>query len=190
MKVLVAGASGVLGVRVVPLLVGAGHEVVGTTRSPAKSDLLSSLGATPSVCDVYDRVRLVDVVSAAAPDLVLHLLTDLPDRHEDLEGSLAGNARMRTEGTDNLLAAMAAAGTPRLVAQSIAWRPAHATSVDHLEQVVLAIDGVVLRYGQFHGPGTWYPDAPPEPPAVHVDRAAALTVEHLDVPSGTYTLVD
>ena len=104
MKIFLAGGTGVLGVRLVPLLVDTGHEVVGTTRSPAKADLLVELGATPVTCDVYDRDHLLDVVVTAAPDLVMHQLTDLPDRPDDLGPEVfAANARIRTEGTDMIL---------------------------------------------------------------------------------------
>jgi putative NADH-flavin reductase len=192
MKIFLAGATGLLGVRLVPLLVDAGHEVTGMTRTAGKADALAALGATPVVCDVFDRDRLVDAVAATGPDLVMHQLTDLPDDQDALPDAIARNARIRTEGTDNLLAAARGAGAQHVIAQSIAWRPANATSVEHLEHAVLHVGGVVLRYGQFHGPGTWYPtaDAVPDGPKVGLERAATLTVEHLDAPSGTYTLVD
>ena len=108
MKIFLAGATGVLGVRLVPLLVDAGHEVVGMTRSPDKVADLIALGASPVVCDVYDRPALVEAVVAAAPDLLLHELTDLPDDADLLPEFGRRNTRMRTEGTDNLLAAMQA----------------------------------------------------------------------------------
>jgi hypothetical protein len=99
---------------------------------------------------------------------------------------------MRTEGTDNLLAAVRAAAVGRLVAQSIAWRPggAGAAAVDHLEQAVLGVGGVVLRYGQFYGPGTYFPGELPDDPRVSLDRAVTATVDALDLPSGTYTVTD
>ncbi len=195
MKVFVAGASGVLGVRLVPLLVEAGHEVVGMTRTPTKVDGLAALGATPVVCDVFDRDVLVAAVVDAAPDLVLHELTDLPDDQARIREVGDRNARMRTEGTDNLLAAADEAGTTRIVAQSIAWTPTGtgagaAAAVEHLERSVLGVRGVVLRYGQFYGPGTYHPDGRPEPPRVSLDRAALATVDALDLPSGTYVVTD
>jgi D-arabinose 1-dehydrogenase-like Zn-dependent alcohol dehydrogenase len=193
-KIFLAGATGVLGVRLVPLLVDTGHEVVGMTRSPDKVADLTDLGASPVVCDVYDRPALIEAVVAAAPDLLLHELTDLPDNAEQLPEFGRRNTRMRTEGTDNLLAAMRAAGARRVIAQSIAWRVSDraAEAVDHLESAVLALDGIVLRYGQFHGPGTYYPDpdALPDEPRVGLDRAATATVEHLESPSGIYTITD
>jgi UDP-glucose 4-epimerase len=194
MKVFIAGGTGVLGVRLVPLLVEAGHEVVGTVRSPAKADVLAGLGAAPAICDVYDRDHLVEVAVAAAPDVVVHQLTSLPDDRADLNADVyAANARIRTEGTDNLVAAARAADASHLVAQSIAWQASNPTSVEHLERAVLDFGGVVLRYGQFHGPGTWSPtaaDIPEDGPKVSVDHAAAATLAHLTSPSGTYTIVD
>jgi uncharacterized protein YbjT (DUF2867 family) len=193
-KVFLAGATGVLGVRLVPLLVDAGHDVVGTTRSSAKADLLAELGATPVVCDVYDREHLVEIAVAAEPELVMHQLTALPDNPDDLgPDAFAANARIRTQGTDNLLAAALAAGASRVVAQSIAWRASNPASVEHLERAVLDVGGVVLRYGQFHGPGTWSAtaeDIPDDGPKVSVDHAAAATVAHLTSPTGIYTVVD
>jgi nucleoside-diphosphate-sugar epimerase len=191
-RIFLAGATGVLGLRVVPLLVGAGHDVVGMTRSPAKADDLVALGAMPVVCDAFDHDRLVSAVVDAAPDLVLHELTDLPDDPDLIPEVGARNVRMRTEGTDNLLTAMRAAGTDRIVAQSIAWTRggASAAAVEHLERSVLAVHGVVLRYGQFYGPGTYFPDAIPDEPRVSLDRAAAATVDALDLSSGTYVVTD
>ena len=194
MRIFLAGGTGVLGLRLVPLLVDAGHEVVGTTRTPAKAELLTELGATPVLCDVYDRDHLTEVAIAAAPDLVMHQLTDLPDSPDDLgPDAFAANARIRTEGTDNLIAAARAAGASRFVAQSIAWVASNPASVEHLERAVLDFGGVVLRYGQFHGPGTWAAtadDIPEDGPKVGVDRAAAETVAHLTSPTGIYTVTD
>ncbi len=194
MKLFVAGATGVLGVRLVPRLLAAGHQVVGMTRSPAKVDLLAELGATPVVCDVYDLAALTAAVVNAAPDLLMHQLTDLPDNPDDLGPEVfAANARIRTEGTDNLLAAARAAGTSHVVAQSIAWSASNPASVEHLEHAVLDFGGVVLRYGQFHGPGTWAStadDISGDGPKVGVDHAAAATVAHLTSPTGIYTVTD
>jgi uncharacterized protein YbjT (DUF2867 family) len=193
-KIFLAGGTGVLGVRLIPLLVDAGHEVVGTTRTPAKADLLAELGATPVMCDVYDREHLIEVAVAATPELVMHQLTDLPDNADDLGPDVyAANARIRTEGTDNLLVAASAAHASHVVAQSIAWRASNPASVEHLERAVLDFGGVVLRYGQFYGPGTWSPtadDIADDGPKVGVDHAAAATVAHLTSPTGIYTVVD
>lgn len=192
MKVFLAGASGVLGVRLVPLLVDAGHEVVGMTRTPTNANLLRALGATPVICDVFDAAALSDAVVDAKPDLLMHQLTDLPDDQDQIPELGGRNVRIRTEGTDNLLVAMRAAGTHRVLAQSIAWSPspAAASASAHLESAVLAVGGIVLRYGQFYGPGTYFPDELPDDPRVSLDRAARATLEHLDAPSGIYTVVD
>jgi nucleoside-diphosphate-sugar epimerase len=190
--VFLAGATGVLGLRVVPLLVDTGHDVVGMTRTAGKAEQLTALGAHPIVCDVFERDALVTAVVDAAPDLVLHELTDLPDDAERIPELGDRNARMRRDGTDNLLAAMRAAGTRQLVAQSVAWDlgGAGAAAVAHLEGAVLAVDGVVLRYGRFHGPGTYYPDTLPDPPRVSLDTAAERTVAALGLESGTYVVAD
>src|SRR5262245_20491267 len=98
MRVFVAGSTGVLGRRVVPLLVSEGHEVTAMTRDARDADMLANLGAEPSVCDVYDRDRLLESIVAARPDVVLNLLTALPDREDQLESATAANARIRREG--------------------------------------------------------------------------------------------
>jgi uncharacterized protein YbjT (DUF2867 family) len=191
-RIFLAGATGVLGLRVVPRLVEAGHVVTGMTGTPGKTAELAAIGAAPVVCDVCDRDHLCEVVAAATPDLVLHELTDLPDNQDRITELGGRNVRMRTEGTDSLLAALRSAAVGRIVAQSIAWRlnPAGAAAVDHLEQAVLGTGGVVLRYGQFYGPGTYFPEAPPGDPRVSLDRAVTATVDTLDLPSGTYTITD
>jgi uncharacterized protein YbjT (DUF2867 family) len=177
MRIFVAGASGVIGRALVPLLVDAGHVVAGMTRSqPA---LVASLGAEPVVCDVYDAEALRDAVQRFAPELVMHQLTDLPDDRAQLEASLAANRRMRMEGTRNLLDA---ANGVRMLAQSTAF-PAGA---EEHERLVLAAGGVILRYGRLYGPGTYSGDGPPPPPPrIHVDEAARRTVDALATPPGT-----
>ena len=182
MRVFLAGATGVLGVRLLPLLVADGHEVAGMTRSQAA--LVAELGGQPVVCDVYDAAGLRAAVAAFAPELVLHQLTDLPDDVADLEASLAANRRIRDEGTRNLLAA---ADGVRMLAQSIAFPPG---APEH-ERLVLDAGGVVLRYGIFWGPGTYGGETMPEGvPHVHVDEAARRTVEALDAPSGVIVVLD
>lgn len=192
MRVFVAGGSGVIGIRLLPLLVAAGHDVVAMTRTPDKAEMLRSLGAQPVVCDVYDAAALTDAVVAARPDTLIHQLTDLPDDAADLPAGREANARIREQGTDHLLAAARAAGADRMIVQSIAWlvNGERAPSVVHLERSVRSAGGVVLRYGQWHGPGTYHPDAPPDPPHVHVDTAARLTVDALDLSPGTYEVTD
>src|SRR5689334_1284962 len=122
MRIFVAGASGVIGTRLLPLLISADHEVAGMTRSPEKVDALRELEARPVLCDVFDRDALIGAVEAFGPDLVIHQLTDLPDSVHEIGAFRDRNNRIRTEGTRNLLDAAAAAGA-RLLAQSIAWRP-------------------------------------------------------------------
>jgi hypothetical protein len=141
---------------------------------------------------VFDATRVLEVVTAFAPDLVMHQLTDLPDALVDARGYADANARIRRDGTRNLLTAAGAAAASRFVAQSVAWelRGSGGAAVEDLESTVLAAGGVVLRYGQFYGPGTYHPDEPPDPPRVHVDTAAARTVALLDAASGVITVVD
>ncbi len=122
MRIFLAGASGVIGRRLTPLLVAAGHGVTGTTRSAEKAGALRRSGAAPIVVDVFDRNVLRDAVVQARPEVVIHQLTDLPQllaaRSAD---TLDRNSRLRTEGTANLVAAAQAAGARRLIAQSIAF---------------------------------------------------------------------
>jgi D-arabinose 1-dehydrogenase-like Zn-dependent alcohol dehydrogenase len=187
-RIFVAGASGVIGVRLVPLLVADGHEVRGMTRSPGKVELLRELGAEPVVCDVYDAAALREAVASFRPDLVMNQLTDLPDQETP---PFTANARMRSEGASNLRDAFAASGAGRLIVQSIAWRSeATAAVVEAFERSTLEAGGVVLRYGRIYGPGTYYEDRLPEHPRIHVDEAAQRTVPALDAPSGVYELVD
>lgn len=191
MRIFMAGASGVIGIRLTPLLVGLGHTVAGMTRSPGKAELLRELGAEPVVCDVYDAGRLTDAVVAFRPDAVIHQLTDLPDDAADLPSNAAANNRMRTEGTRNLIAAAAAAGASRFVAQSIAWRPAGRSDViDQHERRVLDVGGVVARYGQLYGPGTYYERELPDHPRIQVDEAARATPPLLDAAPGIVTIAE
>ncbi len=193
MHVSLAGASGVLGVRLIAELVAEGHRVTGVTRSPGKAGMLRDLGAEPAVCDVYDAAALHDLVVRCAPDAVMHHVTDLPDDPARIVEYQSRNARARREGTRNLLDAARSAGVQRFLAQSIAWPlpPGEgARAVAEHERAVLDAGGVVLRYGQFHGPGTYHPDGPPGPPYVHVATAAARTVAALDSPPGIVTIVD
>jgi nucleoside-diphosphate-sugar epimerase len=195
MRVFLAGAGGAIGRRLTPLLRAAGHAVTGTTRSRDKTEALAKLGAKPVVVDVFDAAALGRVVAAAAPQAIIHQLTDLafaPGTPQYEEG-LARNAHIRIEGTRNLVAAAKAAGVARMIAQSIAFvyapgpgarvesdplsaDPATAGTVEGvqaLEQAVLALpQGIVLRYGFFYGPGTWSPQGASRAPAVHIDAAA------------------
>ncbi len=182
MKVLVAGATGALGTRLVPLLVAAGHEVVGMTRSPAKRELIRGLGAAPVVADALDPRAVAAAVAAAEPEVIVHQLTALSGVDmRRFDRAFAATNRLRTEGTDHLLAAGQAVGVRRFVAQSYAgWpfarrggpikseedpldaappEPMRGTleAIRHLEEAVTGAEwteGIVLRYGSFYGPGT------------------------------------
>jgi nucleoside-diphosphate-sugar epimerase len=191
-QVFIAGASGVIGVRLIPLLAAEGHVVAGMTRSAAKAGLLRDLGALPVVCDVFDADALTEALTAFRPGVVFHQLTDLPDDAADRARYSDRNDRMRSEGTRNLLAAAAAAGA-RVIAQSISWElPSEhrrAVTAAH-ERAVLQAGGAVIRYGQLWGPGTYYPSAPPDPPRIHVDDAAQQTMPALQAPSGLTIVAD
>jgi nucleoside-diphosphate-sugar epimerase len=183
MTVFVTGATGALGKQLVPLLVANGHEVTGMTSSPAKQDLIRSLGATPVVADALDPDAVAQAVAQAEPDVIVHEATALSGsmdlRH--FERTFALTNRLRTEGTDHLLAAGRAVGVERFVAQSYAGWPYARTdgavkteddpldptpaepmrttheAIRHLEEAVTGAgwtEGIVLRYGGFYGPGT------------------------------------
>jgi len=205
-RILVAGATGAIGSRLLPMLRAAGYVVAGTTRSPAKSDDLRALGAEPLVVDVFDAEALKQAVVSFRPDVVIHQLTDLPRGLDPsrMSEAIARNARMRKEGTRNLVAAAIAAGARRLVAQSIAWayapgnephkeddpldvgaqgdRAVSVGGVVALEALVLGsppLEGIVLRYGQIYGPGTGA-DSPAGASPLHVDAAAHAALLAVD----------
>jgi nucleoside-diphosphate-sugar epimerase len=193
MRIFLAGASGVIGQRLIPRLVQAGHVVGGLTRSPSKTELLSHFGAQPILCDVFDREALIQAVRDFKPDVLLNELTDLPDDVAQLNEFAGLNARIRTEGNQNLIEAARQSGSPKILAQSLAWQlptGPGARAVAELERSVLAESGVVLRYGQFYGPGTYHDQQPSEEPRVHVDRAAERTVEALGEPTGVIVIID
>ena len=195
MKVFVAGATGALGSKLVPQLVARGHEVVGMTRSASKQDLVRSLGARPVVADALDPDAVAQAVASAEPEVIVHQLTALSGpmsvreaRRPDRSSAAIMTNRLRTEGTDHLLAAGRAVGARRFVAQSFgAFRFDRAggpvrTEADplepndpppalrtvqagylYLEQAVTTIEwgeGLALRYGGFYGPGTSVSRAP------------------------------
>jgi 2-alkyl-3-oxoalkanoate reductase len=182
MKIFIAGASGAIGSQLVSQLAQRGHEVVGTTRSAAKTDALRALGAEPVVVDALDPDAVADAVARAEPEVIVNQLTALsgPADFRHVKRMAAATNRLRTEGTDHLLAAARAVGVRRFVAQSNSgWMertggpvvdengriepnpPADAVeavaAVRHLEDAVTGIgwaDGVALRYGGFYGLGT------------------------------------
>jgi hypothetical protein len=193
MRVFLAGASGVIGQRLIPRLVQAGHVVGGMTRSPGKTELLSGLGADPILCDVFDREALIRAVRDFRPDIVLNELTDLPDDVTQIGDHAELNARIRTEGNQNLIEAARQSGSPKILAQTVAWKlpdGPDALAVAELERSVLAEGGVVLSYGQFYGPGTYHEDQLPEEPRVQIDRAAERTMQALGEPSGVVAILD
>ena len=193
MRIFLAGATGVIGTRLIPLLVEEGHVVAGMTRSAERASLVRDLGAEPVICDVYDLAALTTAMTGFRPDVVLHQLTDLPDDASDIPRLAGRNQRMRDEGTANLLAAAHAAGAARLIAQSISWeQPTEEaqTATGAFERTVLRDGGVIIRYGQFWGPGTYYPDSPPPRPRIHLDDAARQTVTALGAPPGLTLVAD
>jgi uncharacterized protein YbjT (DUF2867 family) len=192
MRIFLAGASGVIGVRLIPLLRCEGHVVAGMTRSPEKMESLSELGAEPVLCDVFDERGVHDAVLGFGPDLVMHQLTNLPDEAERSPEFVAGNSRIRTDATLNLLAAKWSAGVRRFLAQSIAWTPARGgEAIAEHESIVLDAHGVVIRYGAFYGPGTYSANGRiPTPPRIHIDEAARRTVELLDAPPGVVVVTE
>jgi NAD dependent epimerase/dehydratase family len=193
MRVFLAGASGVIGQRLIPRLVQAGHVVGGMTRSSGKTELLAQLGAEPIVCDVFDRDALIQAVRDFKPDVILNELTDLPDEVEKIGDHAELNARIRTEGNQNVIEAARQNGSPKILAQTVAWKlpdGPDALAVAQLERSVLAEGGVVLSYGQFYGPGTYNEQKIPSEPRVQIDRAAERTVELLGEPSGVVVITD
>jgi len=191
-RIFLAGATGVIGIRLVPLLVAAGHTVAGMTRTPAKSDTLRALGAAPVIADAFDAEGLQAALDGFRPDTIVSQLTDLPDERALVVERAAANARIRREGTHNLIAAARAAGVSRFLAQSVAWEldGDGGAAVADLEAAVLANDGVVLRYGQFYGFGTYHDSGPPPHPRVQIDDAARRTVPVLDAAPGVVWIVD
>ena len=183
MKVFVAGGSGAMGMRLVPQLLSAGHEVVAMTRSETKAGRLRALGAEAVVADGLDRGAVVQAVMRAESEVVIHQLTALAGvkSSKNFDSEFALSNRLRTEGTDHLLEGARAVGARRFVAQSYgSWNyertgtglkteedlldpnpPKHQTeslqAIRYLEQVVCEaddIEGIALRYGNFYGPGT------------------------------------
>jgi nucleoside-diphosphate-sugar epimerase len=217
-RIFLAGASGIIGQRLVPLLVRAGHQVTGTTRTAGRTPMLRALGATPAVVDVLEAALLARVMAEHAPEVVIHQLTNLPDDVDSLdaaglERAIRTNARIRAEGTLALVAAATACGARRLVAQSVLWiyapgREPHVESdpidvgatglaavtvqgVMALERAVLGapMDPVVLRYGRLYGPGSGH-DGPWKDPALHVDAAAHAAFLAVERGAGVYNVAE
>jgi nucleoside-diphosphate-sugar epimerase len=232
MRVFLAGATGAIGSRLVPQLVASGHSVVATTRTDSKFPVLSESGAEPVRVDGLDAAAVGEAVAAAEPDVIVHQMTALAGSADlrRFDRTFATTNRLRIIGTDNLLAAARAAGVRRFVAQSFTGWPNERTggpvkteadpldrhppnaqresmaAIRYLEQAVInaPLDGVVLRYGMFYGPGTsdelldlvrkrrmpivgaggaiWS--------MIHVDDAASATVAALERGSGVYNIVD
>jgi nucleoside-diphosphate-sugar epimerase len=179
-RVLLAGATGVIGRRLIPRLLGAGHEVTGITRSAERAEQVKAAGARAVIADALDERAVRAAVAETRPEAVVNQLTALPRRIDPrrIERDFARNDRLRSEGTRILTAAAQEAGASRLIAQSIAFMyepgplgtlhreqdpllrepPASfartAAAVKSLEQTVLGAGGLVLRYGYFYGPGS------------------------------------
>lgn len=176
MRVFVAGATGVIGRRLLPALTAAGHAPIAMTRSSEKAGELEAGGIEAVVCDAYDAAGLTKAVADARADQIVHALTDLPEEinMRRFEQEVRSTGRLRIEGTRNLLAAAQAAGVRRIVAESIAFiyapegdwvkdedaplatatLPSAAEPIADLERQVLDAGGIVLRYGQLYGPGS------------------------------------
>jgi len=196
-RIFLAGASGAIGRRLAPLLLAAGHEVAGSTRNAETARQLDAAGIRGVVADVFDAAALRDAVAKARPEIVIHQLTDLPRVVEDetqLAASYPRNARIRTEGTRNLIAAAQSVSARRFIVQSVAFayapgaephseveplnvsegpRAVTVRAAADMERQVLSseMEAIVLRYGFFYGPGTWHDDPVRKPP-LHIDAAA------------------
>ncbi len=238
MRIFVAGATGVIGRRIVPLLVANGHTVVGTTRGAQKADALRVAGASPVVLDALDEDAVRQAIVRAEPDVVVHQLTALAafTDFRKFDDAFAVTNRLRTQGTDNLIAGMREAGVRRLVAQSFAGLtfarvggPVKTEddpldpdppegfrrtieAIRYVENVVLHTDGIegtVLRYGSFYGPGTSLGEGgfmlegvrhrrfpivgrgTGLSSFIHVDDAASATVAAIETGTlGLYNIVD
>lgn len=235
MKVLVIGATGAVGLPLVSQLVERGHAVVGTSRTQERAETLRRLGAEPAVLDLLDRKATRRLVHERKPDVIVHQATALADGIDlkRFAETFAPTNRLRTEGTDNLVAAARVTGVERFIAQSYAaWiysreggppateddspdadQPAELRrmyeATRYLERAVLGIDGIVLRYGGFYGPGTSLDRDGEQTEAVrkrkfplvgesggvwsfiHVDDAATATLAAIEHGRpGTYNVVD
>lgn len=171
-SVFVAGAAGAVGRQLLPMLIGAGYDVFGTTRNPRKTAQMEAIGVRPVLVDVFDRDSLIAAVGEAKPDVIIHQLTDLS------AADFAATDRLRIVGTRNLVDAAKAAGVRRMIAQSLAIvyslraepateqdpladnSPTLGDTVEGVHSLEAAVEelpkGIILRYGLLYGPGTWY----------------------------------
>jgi nucleoside-diphosphate-sugar epimerase len=216
--VFVAGATGAIGSRLTPLLTSRGYRVIGLTRAAGKVPALLAQGVVPIVGNVFDTPMLTQIMKAARPDAVIHMLTDLPRGLDPskMEEAIARNSRVRSEGTASLVAAARAANVDYMVAESIAWvyrpndpkphtedasldteakgpRGVTMAGVIALENAVMntqGLKGVILRFGQLYGPGTGVDTADGKTMPLHVDEAARATVLALEAERpGIYNIV-
>jgi 2-alkyl-3-oxoalkanoate reductase len=179
-RIFIAGASGAIGRQLVPKLVEAGHEVTGLTRSEERAEAIRAAGARAAVLDVFDAAALTDAVRESGAEALVHQLTALPDRLDFKDPQLYdATNRLRGEGTRNLLEAARATGAQRFVSQSVAFMYAPVggmvkseddplipdapgpfgsglRTLREMERTVLEAQGLVLRYGFFYGPGSYY----------------------------------
>lgn len=222
MKIVVAGASGIVGRQLVPMLVQAGHEVTGLIRNLDYVPVIKNWGGIPVTVDIFDREAVFEIIREAQPEIMIHQLTALSARNfED-------NAKIRKEGTRNLVDAALAAGVRKMIAQSISWAyapgeglakedepldiaaplPRRLTieGIQALETAVAEVpEHVILRYGKFYGPGTWYgadgfmaeqvrrcevAATDGISSFVHVNDAASAAHLALHWPTGIYNIVD
>lgn len=232
MRVFVAGATGAIGRQLVPQLVEAGHDVTATTRSGAKVDHLWNLGAHPVVVDGLDAAAVGEAVAHAEPDAIIHQMTSLAGGQDlrRFDKTFATTNQLRTAGTDNLLAAARAAGVRRFVAQSFTGWPNERTggpvkteedpldpnppknqrqtlaAIEYVERAVTEapLEGVVLRYGAFYGPGASEEmvelirkrkmpvigDGAGIWSFIHIADAASAAVAALEHGRGIYNIVD
>lgn len=234
MRIFIAGATGAVGLPLVRVLCALGHQVTGMTRAGPGVDRLRELGALAALADAFNADAVHEAIEAASPDVVIDQLTWLPANPADIIKSMPNDTRLHREGGGNLLAAAEALGVKRYIMQSRGFyldAPAgqladktaklryaapgeigeSARAIGDYEDKVLAsnlIEGLVLRYGFFYGPGTWYrPDGAIAEEAkggkaaiigegqavwsfVHIDDAVAATVVSVTASSGVYNIVD
>ncbi len=222
MRIFVAGATGAVGSFLLPKLIRAGHEVIGMTQSESKKSIIENTGAKALIADVFDREAIRSALDESQPEVVIHQLTSLSSRN------FSDNTKIRKEGTQNLVDAALSVGVKRIIAQSISWayepgeRPATedvSLDIDAKEPRKSTIDGilalesavmkipeyVILRYGMFYGPGTWYehngymaeqiyqrqvPATEGITSFLHVEDAAEAALLALQWPSGPVNIVD